>query len=444
MKRLVAFVFACVMLATLALTASAADEPVTLNFWTYARWNGVKGSEPNGKVGDWQRDAAKRFMEMHPNVKINVEVLNFTGGPEKVAIAIESKQAPDVLEDANQRLYEYAHRGLLVPLDAYLDSTYVADYEKAIWEQASIGDGKHYYLPWGISPQVLMVNRSLFEKAGAENLLPKNRERTWTQEQYINAIKAVTAKLRNVYGVGLFGDTSSGDSFALNWLWASGARTFDEKLTKVTLNSEKGLKGLQFIKRLVDEGLAQPGAAGFRAADTFTLFNQQRVLTVPAATINYARTVQSQNDGQIDKFKIDLVMIPNAEGEQPATFMHTYGFAVFNNGDPTKQKWAIEFAKFLGSPENAAAVRAASSFSPRKSAANMYVDFDDPNMRWVTTILKYAVDGGLAVPGFNAQRNNFATHYQAMLNGKKTPAQVLKDFEAEANKIIAEARANLK
>jgi len=249
------------------------------------------------------------------------------------------------------------------------------------------------------------------------------------------------SKVPNVYGVGLFGDTTSGDAFLLNWIWSSGARTFDSTYSKVTLNNEKGLAGLKFLKTMIDEKLANPGAAGIKASDTFTLFNQQKVATVQAATINYARTVQSMEKGELNKFDIMLAMTPNAPGEKPTTFLTTFGFAVFKNEDPDKQKWAIEFAKFLASKENAGAVKAAQSFSPRKSMVGLYNDSSDENMKFAEKMLNYAIDGGVAAPGFNQQRAIFAKKVQAVFTNTITPEQALKEFEEEANKVIAEERA---
>ncbi|WP_165452646.1 ABC transporter substrate-binding protein [Paenibacillus thalictri] len=428
-----------------ATGSPAASEPaVTIKFWSYPKWNGITGKEPNGTLGDWEADAAKRFMALHPNVKIETEFLNAKGGPEKVAIAIQSNSVPDVLGDSDIRLFEYAQKGLTVPIGDYLDADYIADYHENVWKQTTIGDGKHYYLPWSVSPQILMVNRTLFKQAGADDLLPKNKERTWTIEEFESAIRTVSSKLKGVYGVGMFGDTTSGDAFLLNWIWSFGARTFDPTYSKIALNNEKGLAGMKFLQKLVTDGLANPGAAGIKQADALTLFNQQKVLTIQGATLQYARTASAMKLGELNKFELYVTTPPNAKGEQPTSFMTTYGYGVFKNTDANKQKWAIEFAKFLGSKENAAAVKASESLSTRKSMDNMYNDSDDENTKFAAQVTQYAVDGGLASPGFNKQRAIFSKQLQAMFTGAATPEQALKKFEEEANKAIAEEIAKLK
>lgn len=421
-----------------ASTEDTQADKVTLAFWSYPKWNGISGTEGNGTLGDWEADAARRFMDKHPNVTIETEFLNPKGGPEKVAIAIQTNSMPDVLGDSDIRLFEYARKGLIVPIGDYLDAEYTDDYYENVWEQTELGDGKHYYLPWSISPQWLMVNRTLFEKAGAVELLPMNQDRTWTTDEYLAAIRKVSSTLSGVYGVGLFGDTTSGDAFLLNWMWGFGARTFSPDYSRIALNSDKGIAGMRFLQTMVDEKLANPGAAGIKQADALILFNQQKVATIQGATVQYARTVHAMERGELEKFELYVTAPPHAPGERPTSYMTTYGYGVFKNEDPAKQKWAIEFAKFLGSKENAAAVKASESLSTRKSMADMYKNSTDENVKFAGKLTEFAVDGGLAAPGFNKQRAIFAKKIQAAFTNALTPEQALQEFEAEANRVLAE------
>ncbi|TBL73332.1 ABC transporter substrate-binding protein [Paenibacillus thalictri] len=414
----------------------AQAEKVTLTFWSYPKWLGIAGTEPNGTLGDWEADAAKRFMDKHRNVKIETEFLNPKAGPEKVAIAIQTNSMPDVLGDSDIRLFEYAQKGLIVPIGDYLDKEYTDDYYENVWAQTELRDGKHYYLPWSISPQWLMVNRTLFEKAGAAGLLPVNEDRSWTTDEYVAAIRKVSASLSGVYGVGLFGDTTSGDAFLLNWIWGFGARTFSADYSRITLNNHQGIAGMKFLQTMVDEKLANPGAAGIKQADALVLFNQQKVATIQGATIQYARMKSEMARGDVEKFDIYVTAPPHAPGERATSYMTTYGYGVFKSEDPVKQKWAIEFAKFLGSKENAEAVKASESLSTRKSFADMYKNSTDENVKFAGRLTDLAVDGGLAAPGFNKQRAIFAKKLQSAFTKVLTPEQALQQFEDEANEVV--------
>lgn len=418
-------------------------KPVTLEFWAFARWNGIKGTEPDGKTGDWEIDAAKRFMQKYPHVTIDTQIIDSKTGPQKLSVAVAGDSAPDVLGDANNRFYDYANMGYLLPLDEHVSKEDLADYETAAWEMTRIGDGKHYYFPWGVTPQFMLVNKTLFKQAGAENLLPQNKERTWTRKEFITALKAATSKLDGVYGTGLFGDTSTGDSFLLNFLWSGGARTFDDKLTKFMLNSPAGVEGMKFLKELIDEKLVNPGAAGVKITDINTLFDQQKILTLSSTPLQYSRTMKSMADGKLPKFEIEAYHYPTAEGEKPATYLHSFGFAVFANQDAYEQKWAVEFAKFLAGKENSAAVKASNAFSPRKSQAALYEDLKDPNVNFAASIIKYAVDGGISIPGYSQIRSDWTPTLQKFMLGRISPEEALKEMEINTNNKIAEVRKTL-
>lgn len=418
-------------------------KPVTIEFWSFARWNGIKGTEPDGKTGDWEMDAAKRFMEKYPHVKIDTQIIDSKTGPQKLSVAVAGGSAPDVLEDANNRFYDYANMGYLLPLDEYVGKDDLSDYETTAWEMTGIGDGKHYYFPWGVTPQFMLVNKTLFKQAGADNLLPQNKEKTWTRKEFITALKAATSKLDGVYGTGIFGDTSTGDSFLLNFLWSGGVKTFDDKLTKFALNSPKGVEGMKFLKELIDQKLVNPGAAGVKITDVNTLFDQQKILTASSTPLQYSRTIKSMSDGKLPKFEIEAYHLPTGEGEKPATYLHSFGFAVFSNQDAYEQKWAVEFAKFLASKENAAAIKASNAFSPRKSQSGLYDDLKDNNINFAASIIKYGVDGGISIPGYSQVRSDWTPTLQKFMLGKISPEEALKEMELSTNNKVAETKKTL-
>ncbi|WP_127588354.1 ABC transporter substrate-binding protein [Paenibacillus koleovorans] len=418
-----------------------AEQPVKIKLWAYPKWAGVKGDEPNGKPGDWETAAVKRFMELHPHVTVETEYLNATGGPQKVAVAIQTNEIANVLMDSNIRMFEYARKGLMLPLDKYLEPEYIADYYEQIWENARLDGGDHYYLPWVLTPQMLMINRTLFKQAGVDHLIPTNAERTWTYDQFYEAAKAIPQKKPGVYGTGIFGKTETADSYMMHWFWSNGITTFDPAKTKVTLNNKQGLETFHFLKKLIDTQVAQPGAAGVGYNEVVTLFNQQKVASMTIATTGYARVLKAQSDKEIDNFEVELVMMPSGSSGGPASFVHEYGIGVFKNADPNVQKWSVELAKFLGAAgENAAAVKGSLSYSPRKSQKNLYSDNPDKNLQFASEVLKYAVDGGVSVPGFQQQRVEFGMKMQAVFTGSKTADAALKEFEQLGTKIITDAR----
>lgn len=415
---------------------SLSDEPVTLLFWAYSKWAGVTGQEADGQTGDWEKAMAEKFMELHPNVTIEVELLDFSSGPEKVSIALANGQAANVLHDSESRMFSYANDGFLVPIGDYLSDEEVAEYYDGALATTALADGKSYYLPFGTAPVLMMVNKTLFEEAGCADLLPQNEERTWTLDEYYTAIKTATENLSGVYGVPLFADTTTGEIMTFQWIWNSGGRVVDTDTSTMAINTAEAKAGLTFWKKLIDDGLAAPGGAGMKATDIWSLFDQQIVLTTPCATVHYARAVKAQADGTASPFDIELVMLPTADGVEQATSGFPHGFAAFNNDDPNVEAWSVEFAKFLASEENAGAVKAANEFSFKKSMENMYADSEDENMAFAINAMQYQIPNGTSVLGYTELRNLISPYMQQLYLGDITVDDFASQVEEMGNEFL--------
>src|SRR5659263_383108 len=124
---------------------STSNKDVRLLFWVYPKWSGVYGTEKGGQAGDWEKAMAAKFMQMHPNVHIEVQLLDFNSGPEKVSIALANKQAANVLHDSESRMFSYANDGFLVPISDYLTDKEKAEYYDGALATSAIADGKSYY-----------------------------------------------------------------------------------------------------------------------------------------------------------------------------------------------------------------------------------------------------------------------------------------------------------
>lgn len=420
----------------------SADPDVTLTVWEFSKWNGVTGTETDGKPGDWMNAMAENFSTNYPNVTINVEVFDFQSGPNKANTALQAGQYPALIHDTDTRLLDYANRGFLMPISDYIDQDVMNQFNDGAFDIATISDKKAYYIPFGGAPAMMMVNKSLFEKAGTLDLLPQNEERTWTFDEYYNAIKTTQDKLSGVYGTANTGVFSTGDAFTTQWVWGAGGSLFSDTLDKVVINEPNSIKGLAFWRKLIDDGLQAPGGATTAIGDLYPLFNQQIVLSVMCATTQYARTKLAMASGDCETFDIMLTMPPTIDGN-PVTSSFPHGFAVPVQDDPLVSKYAGLFANYLSSPENASAVIAASEFSYQKGMETMYDESVDDNMIFAATAMKYIRPSGTAAIGFNALRNGLTPELQKLYAGDITVEDFCTYAETEGNKILAQARADL-
>ena len=75
-----------------------------------------------GVDSGYEQEVAEAFMAANPDVKVNIETIDFTAGPDKLTAAISAGTAPDVLFDAPGRIIEYGNAGYLAPLDDMMEA----------------------------------------------------------------------------------------------------------------------------------------------------------------------------------------------------------------------------------------------------------------------------------------------------------------------------------
>ena len=93
MKKLIAL-FLCLMLALPAF--ALADDQVEITLWTYPI-----GSWGNAETVD---GIIKDFNAVHPEIKVNVQYLDYQSGDDQVTTAIEAKTTPDIIMECPERL----------------------------------------------------------------------------------------------------------------------------------------------------------------------------------------------------------------------------------------------------------------------------------------------------------------------------------------------------
>ncbi len=411
---------------------------VEITFWAFSKWAGVDDpSAPGAQTGDWERAMAAKFEEMHPNVTVNVEVFDLQAGPEKAAASIAAGETPDVIHDADVRMTKYSNAGYLVAVDEYMEEEDLDAFIDGTLANYAIADGKTYWLPFGTSPMGMMVNKTLFEKAGCADLLPQGDDRTWTTDEFYEAVSTAIANLDGVYGIPLFANTTSGDIFTFIWTFTHGGRIVDVTTGKMACNTPEAKAGLTYWTKLINDGLAAPGGASLKAGEVWPLFNTQQVLCAPAYILNYSRTVSAQKNGTADQFEVVMYAMPHAEGQPTVSVGSTHGFGVWQNDDEAKLYWAGEFARFLASDENATAVKAIGEFSFKKAASAMYDNDPDPNIQFSTQLMNYMVMEGSVVPGFSSLRNEIMPYYQSLYLGEITVDEFASEVEKMGNDFLA-------
>ncbi|CAK4852407.1 unnamed protein product [Aphanomyces euteiches] len=401
---------------------AAADQKVSLTWW-------VKQDEE--AIGKWYDDMVAGFQKENPNVTIKKEVVPTDKINEKISIAANTGQLPDIQQGSFFWPLSYASKDMLVPLDDIIDKE---DFDPAVLKYVSVND-KTYIYPNSVATIGLIVNKDLFKEKGALDLLPKDMG-FWTTEQFLKAAKAVTDPVKGKYGFAMYAADTGGDQSHHTMLWGFGAKTFSDDNQTAVLNSPEGVEGMSFLLKLVEEGVVPPGAAGLKATEVINKMFAQGTIGMTMGNVGHIGIFeQAFKEGNGKAFEMDMVPYPTKDGKSTNTALFGDGTWVWNNKDQTKIEWSKKFAQYINKKENVEPFAKISSvISPRKSLAGLYDEnsFQGKSIK----LMQYAGNIGLGVPGYPETRAAFFPELQAVMTKAKTPEQALNEWAAKANEII--------
>lgn len=401
---------------------SSKGEPVQLTWWL---------QDGRNDVNEILEGIKADFEKANPNVKINVVKTPDKDMAERMSIAVNTKQLPDIQQGAFQWPLGYAYKNLVVPIDDIIDK---ADFEPSLLDNVTV-NGKAYIYPNGAVPIGLLVNVDLFEAKNALDLLPKNME-PWSIEQFVKAVKAVTDPAKQTYGFNLFAGDTGGDQANHVMMWAFGAKSFEGK--KAVLNSPQGVEGLQFMVSLIDQGLVPPGAAGLKATDTRNALYNTGKLGMTYGNLGNVLAVETAFKSGLKPFKQDLIPFPTKDGKSTNTVVFGYGTWVWNTNDAKKIEMSKKFVQFINSKENMAKLtQATASLITRKSLMSSYPEGSFLSKSF--KLMQNSGDVGAKLSVYQETRNAFYPEMQAAFTKKKTPKQALDDWTQKVNKMIEDA-----
>ncbi len=285
LRRLQGLLLTAVLLLSLPLaprTVHAANS-TTITFMMFS-WSGQSGFE----------QVLNRFRKLHPTIHINEVWLSWQNYWPKLLTELIAGDPPDVFDIEQGNLVQFASKGLLLPLDAYMkrDSVNASDFYTASllegqWNGKSLGTspGTQYALPWDYQVGVWFYNKTMFEHAGVP--LPKPG---WTWAD----VRADALKLtkRDASGnITQYGTIAPNNPNADLWLLttALGGSYFSPGLNKVTLGGGFA-KAVQFSHDLIWKDKVAPpydptsqidpfltGKVGMWSSGTWQLFPYQSI-----------------------------------------------------------------------------------------------------------------------------------------------------------------------
>ncbi|WP_138296304.1 MULTISPECIES: sugar ABC transporter substrate-binding protein [unclassified Clostridium] len=251
-------------------TQSAANEPVTLEFWDMA-WG------PAEKYPVVAEEIIAKYKEAAPHVTIKYTNLPWSNWFETYSTAVASNGAPDVATGGGYMPFQFAPKGESADLQWILDE----------WEkEGALGDfpegfveyftwqGRQVGIPYNFSPRCIFIRKDWLEEKGLQE--PK----TW--DEFIQMCKAFTDKEKGIYGFAFGVTNNAGGSFT-QWAINNGGFTYDKE-GNAALNSESNLETMRFFNRMKQEGILPEGIENYTGDDAQKLFGAGRLGAIYGAS----------------------------------------------------------------------------------------------------------------------------------------------------------------
>jgi raffinose/stachyose/melibiose transport system substrate-binding protein len=415
LKRIVTSMIA--MLAIASLSVSAQGKPVKISFWHI-------GTAPTDK--GFYQSVVDEFMKTHPNVTIEITILENEAFKSKLTTVMQSGNPPDIFHSwGGGVLAEYAKAGLLKDITKEVkDSGFWNTMAPGVWEVYSY-NGKIYGAPHDMGAITVWYNKELLAKVGY-----KSFPTDW--DDFIALVKKL--KAAGITPIALGG----GDKWPAMHIWSyialrlGGAQLFQDTFSG---KNKAGFNDPTFVKAgqmLADLAALKPFQDGFLGAT----YNDEAALVgngVAAMEIMGQWAPNVQNDSSTSKKglgdKLGCAPFPaikGGKGKITDVIGGGNGMAIGKNAP----KEAIEFLRFLDNKENNARYATIAGIIPTVKGAD--VGIKDENAKLVKSIVDKCTYYQLYLDQFLPPAAGAAVNdaIQAILAGTMTPAQACAAIQA--------------
>jgi multiple sugar transport system substrate-binding protein len=310
-----------------ATSAPASAAPAAAVEITYMMWGSPE------ELAVWQK-IVDDFQAINPNIKVKVDVADWTGYWEKLKTLYAGNTPPDVFAMDGPLFPDWQTRGVLLNLQPYLDATpgFLDGFYPVTLQNYKLADG-YYGLPRDFQTIVMFYNKDMFDKAGVAYPKPD-----WTIADFREAAKKLTLDTNGDGKIEQWGFDSDVWDMELFWseaVWGQGGDIINADHTKTLLGEPKARQAFQLISDLikVDKSMPTPETAAQYGGDLFQAGVAAMWPMGHWAVPQYAAV----------NFKYDIAPMPTGPAGR-ATSVNSAGFVVAKDSKHPKEAW--EFIKF--------------------------------------------------------------------------------------------------
>ena len=412
--------------AALALTSS----PLTAQAQAQTEISFFYPVAVGGPIAKYIDDLAAAFTKENPGIKVSpIYAGSYQDTIVKALTSHKAGQPPVTSVLLSTDMFTLIDEDAIVPIDNFVktadDQAWLKSFYPAFMANSQTG-GKTWGVPFQRSTIVQYYNKDLLKEAGIAN--PPS---TWAE--LADAAKKLTKKdasgKTTQYGVQI---PSSGFPY---WLFQglaiqNGVTMANDPGNAVKFDDPAVVEALQYWIDLTKAGSHPPGIVEW--GTTPKDFFEKKVAIMWTTTGNLTNVKANA------KFDFGVAMLPGNKRKGSPT--GGGNFYIFKKSTPAQQEAAFKFIKWVTQPERAALWSIETGYVAT-SAAAYGTDALRKYGRDFPPALVARDQLSFALAEFSTHDNQRVTKalndgLQAALTGTKTPAQAMKDAQAEADRLL--------
>ena len=374
------------------------------------------------------REQVALFEKAHPDIKVELETVNWHRMRDKLMIATAGGRTLDITRISSEWFAPLADKGVLVPLDEYVEEK---GFDIDDFYHNALRDcrykGKLYGIPVSVDPYAMYYNKKMFDEAG----VPYPDE-TWDFDKYIEMCGKLTRDKDGDGRLDQWGTDVHAD--ITPYLYGFGGQYVSDDHSRCALNSPEALKTFRLLTDLIYEYKVSPTADDTANLGNYKLFTQGKLATIVSGS--WAADAIFSREGKAIGLDFDTAPVPKGpKGRYTKMITNSYG--IMRYSEHRKEAW--EFIKWMSGAECQIMSAERILFIPvRKSAAEDFLAVQRPPRNKQAFI--DAIDcgmGSVQVSCWPEAENIISGSVEKMLLGKEPIEDIADDAVREVNKILA-------
>lgn len=208
------------------------------------------------------REILRPYLQDHPQLRVNVTVLNWESAWAKINAAVASGQGPDIVELGSTWVAAIAAQGALESFTPrqLAEVGGAAAFFPALWASTHRESNDPVFaLPWYAGARAAFYRRDVFQRAGVN---ASEAFANWSSfKQAMRKINGMNVDGKRVAALGYPGRSDSDILHNLApWIWNAGGDFLSQDRRASSIHSPEVIQAISFYTSFADEGLVPASA----------------------------------------------------------------------------------------------------------------------------------------------------------------------------------------